>query len=201
MSCHHDYAASLVTWYKDRATSPVSNPILLRRLYSVPRVLFNVWWSWRHCWSQKTSGFSAWTKEETVILPIICSRNIVSDVVCQLWHRPTYTPRQAFWTNCPRVVFDQSIDNQWAFAHGWARREIRRDTYIWVRQINYCLGILFDCFNSERREHNAFQKLMRTIPGLEERLMEGSDENVIHIAELVCIRFACSCLCQHHAHG
>jgi hypothetical protein len=42
-----------------------------------------------------------------------------------------------------------------------------------------------DSYDSERREHSAFQKLLRTVPGLEERLMEGSDENIIHIADLV----------------
>jgi hypothetical protein len=38
----------------------------------------------------------------------------------------------------------------------------------------------------ERREHRIFQALLQMIPGLEERLMEGSNEDVIHIAELVC---------------
>jgi hypothetical protein len=30
-----------------------------------------------------------------------------------------------------------------------------------------------------------FQRLIEMIPGLEERLLEGSDESVVHIAELV----------------
>ena len=37
----------------------------------------------------------------------------------------------------------------------------------------------------ERQEHRVYLCLMRIIPGLEERLMNGSDENVMHIAELV----------------
>jgi hypothetical protein len=37
----------------------------------------------------------------------------------------------------------------------------------------------------ERREHRIFQALLQMIPGLEERLMEGSNEDVIHVAELV----------------
>jgi hypothetical protein len=34
-----------------------------------------------------------------------------------------------------------------------------------------------------------FQQLLQMVPGLEERLMEGSDENVLHLAELVCCIF------------
>lgn len=37
----------------------------------------------------------------------------------------------------------------------------------------------------ERREHRIFQRLMEMVPGLEDRLVEGSDEGVVHIAELV----------------
>ena len=37
----------------------------------------------------------------------------------------------------------------------------------------------------ERREHMVFQTLLQMIPGIEERLLEGSDENTLHIAELV----------------
>jgi len=37
----------------------------------------------------------------------------------------------------------------------------------------------------EEQEHRVFQQLLQMIPGLEERLMEGSDENVLHIAELI----------------
>jgi hypothetical protein len=39
----------------------------------------------------------------------------------------------------------------------------------------------------ELREHRVFSRLLQMIPGLEDRLMEGSNENVIHVAELVCI--------------
>jgi len=38
----------------------------------------------------------------------------------------------------------------------------------------------------EWREHRVFDQLLRMVPGLEERLQIGSDENVLHIAELVC---------------
>lgn len=37
----------------------------------------------------------------------------------------------------------------------------------------------------ERREHRIFRTLLQMIPGIEERLMEGSDEDVVHVAELV----------------
>jgi hypothetical protein len=47
-------------------------------------------------------------------------------------------------------------------------------------------GISFQFeISRERREHRVFRQLLLLIPGLEERLMEGSDENFAHIAELV----------------
>lgn len=41
------------------------------------------------------------------------------------------------------------------------------------------------CINRERREHSVFQRLLEMVPGLEERLVDASDESVAHIAELV----------------
>jgi hypothetical protein len=40
-------------------------------------------------------------------------------------------------------------------------------------------------FSRERREHRIFQLLLQSVPGLEARLLEGSDEEVVHVAELV----------------
>jgi hypothetical protein len=37
----------------------------------------------------------------------------------------------------------------------------------------------------ERREHKIFETLMQMVPGLVERLLEGSDESLVHIGELV----------------
>jgi hypothetical protein len=39
--------------------------------------------------------------------------------------------------------------------------------------------------NRERREHRVFRLLLQMIPGMEDRLMEGSEEDVAHMAELV----------------
>jgi len=39
--------------------------------------------------------------------------------------------------------------------------------------------------HEERREHRIFKILLQMIPGLEERLMEGSNEDVVHVAELI----------------
>jgi hypothetical protein len=39
--------------------------------------------------------------------------------------------------------------------------------------------------HEELREHRVFSRLLQMIPGLEDRLMEGSNENVIHVAELI----------------
>ena len=37
----------------------------------------------------------------------------------------------------------------------------------------------------ERREHRVFQELLKSVPGLEERLLQGSEEEVDIIADLV----------------
>jgi hypothetical protein len=53
--------------------------------------------------------------------------------------------------------------------------------------------LLLTCqLTRERREHRVFTRLLEMVPGLEERLLEGTDEGVVHIAELVCscVRFA-----------
>lgn len=40
-------------------------------------------------------------------------------------------------------------------------------------------------FQREQREHRVFQQLLDMIPGLEDRLMDGSNEDHAHIADLV----------------
>ena len=42
-----------------------------------------------------------------------------------------------------------------------------------------------DPCSRERREHRVFQQLLQMIPGLEDRLMSGSADDVVHIADLV----------------
>ena len=37
----------------------------------------------------------------------------------------------------------------------------------------------------EHREHKVYLCLLQMIPGLEERLINGTDESILHIAELV----------------
>lgn len=39
----------------------------------------------------------------------------------------------------------------------------------------------------ERREYKVYRQLLQMVPGLEERLVSGSDEEVTHIGDLVCI--------------
>jgi hypothetical protein len=49
--------------------------------------------------------------------------------------------------------------------------------------------VLFD-FHShfyarERKEHRTFQAILQTVPDLDVRLLEGSEEDIKHIADLV----------------
>jgi hypothetical protein len=41
-------------------------------------------------------------------------------------------------------------------------------------------------YHSERKEYQVFRELLRMAPGLEARLMESSEDEVIHVADLVC---------------
>ena len=53
----------------------------------------------------------------------------------------------------------------------------------------------------ERREHQVFCTLLQMIPGMEDRLMESSEEDITHIAELVCNSGApCVYFQTDHAH-
>jgi hypothetical protein len=55
--------------------------------------------------------------------------------------------------------------------------------------------------NRERREHRVFRLLLQMIPGMEDRLMESSEEDIVHIAELVCNSNApCVRFQTNHAH-
>lgn len=44
---------------------------------------------------------------------------------------------------------------------------------------------LVDSHFRERREHRVFQQLLDMVPGLEDRLLDGSNEDNAHIADLV----------------
>ena len=46
--------------------------------------------------------------------------------------------------------------------------------------------ILSHLARSERKEYAAFRELVQIVPGLDSRLMELSEEEVIAIADLVC---------------
>jgi hypothetical protein len=48
------------------------------------------------------------------------------------------------------------------------------------------IHLLIDDLPRERREHRVFVKLLQMIPGMEERIMSSSEEEVTFIADLVC---------------
>jgi hypothetical protein len=43
----------------------------------------------------------------------------------------------------------------------------------------------------ERREHRVFRVLLDMISGLEQRLVDGSEEDAVHVASLVCLPGVC----------
>jgi hypothetical protein len=52
-------------------------------------------------------------------------------------------------------------------------------------RLPYSLPSFSNRHGRERREHRVFQQLLRMVPGLEERIMEGSGEEIGHVADLV----------------
>jgi hypothetical protein len=45
----------------------------------------------------------------------------------------------------------------------------------------------------QRREHGVFRMLLQMVPGLEDRLIEGSEEDILSIAVMVSCLFALWC--------
>ncbi|KIM50704.1 hypothetical protein SCLCIDRAFT_34060 [Scleroderma citrinum Foug A] len=57
-----------------------------------------------------------------------------------------------------------------------------------VRVLSLCetmANMALICTDNERKEYSAFHELLQIVPGLEDRLMNSSEEEVIHIADLV----------------
>jgi hypothetical protein len=79
--------------------------------------------------------------------------------------------------------------NQWHAAYGRTCREPGRFIHARVRHdISYFLTKLevpHHLTIRERREHRIYKTILQSVPGLEDRLMEGSEEEVGHVAELV----------------
>jgi hypothetical protein len=59
--------------------------------------------------------------------------------------------------------------------------------YAYVAVAGIMIRRLSDCVltRRQRREHRVFRTLLQTVPGLEERLIEGSDDEAVVIAEMV----------------
>jgi hypothetical protein len=45
----------------------------------------------------------------------------------------------------------------------------------------------------QKREYGIYKQLMKMVPGLEERLLEGSEEEILHIADMVCLLPSIKC--------
>jgi hypothetical protein len=65
----------------------------------------------------------------------------------------------------------------------WRRNRLKRSQLSGLRRRGHLSPD--SLFHRERREQNVFTSLLKMIPGLEERLMTGSEEEILHIADLV----------------
>jgi len=104
-----------------------------------------------------------------------------------MWNGSSYSPWQTFWTDSPRIVYSSSPPEQRLIVHGRICRSAGGVIFAGVRFVSVQLWeYLTHQLARERREHRVFMRLLEMVPGLEERLLDRSEEGVVHIAELVC---------------
>lgn len=51
--------------------------------------------------------------------------------------------------------------------------------------MHLCVRLFADRLGREQREHRVFEQLLDSYPGLLERLKDGSEEEILHVGELV----------------
>ena len=104
-------------------------------------------------------------------------------------HGSTSAPWTSFRQNSACFVQCSDFGHKQSFAHGWASRWTSRVIYSRVRSfksslcVSHCLPSPF----RERREHRVFKELIRIVPGLEERFMRSSEEEIGMISDLVIV--------------
>jgi hypothetical protein len=63
-----------------------------------------------------------------------------------------------------------------------------------MSKITHCLNYIISSRKyRQRREHGVFRVLLQMVPGLEDRLIEGSEEDIMSIAVMVSRSFAPWC--------
>lgn len=108
----------------------------------------------------------------------------------QILSRPTSPPRAPFWSN-DSCFMSCSCCYQQRFGHrGWTYwGGTGGGTSRWVRVTAYshrtCIHIEL---NSLKSEYQIFKQLLQLSPGIQDRIYSGSEEDIIHIADLVSTR-------------
>ena len=102
----------------------------------------------------------------------------------QPWRRSAHPSRSSFLPNCACLVQYSSSIDQWNSEERRASRNTRRKFHCWVHHIKtYHFFQLMWC--RERREHCIYTELLNTVPGLEERLVTRTEDEIVVVAELV----------------
>lgn len=117
-----------------------------------------------------------------------CHRFLSTHLVIQLLVRSACLPRTTFWPNGVCAMQLPFPTHQWHLKTRTDGKYSTRGLFRWVKNyFSFCS--LIDTFGRERREHRVFEQLLDSYPGLLERLTNGSEEEILHIGELV-----------HHSH-
>jgi hypothetical protein len=131
---------------------------------------------------------SCWCPEESVSLPTSATTPpAMTRPFIQMYFGPLGASRSSFRQDVACHGQHPSPPNQRHFTHGRTRGSTQRGFQRRVSRIRQSFRICFPIVTTtrERREHQIFTKLLQMVPGLEERIMGGSEEEVVFIADLV----------------
>jgi len=60
---------------------------------------------------------------------------------------------------------------------------LSKSSIAWLFELRFGLAVHV---SRERREHRVFKGLLEMVPGLEERIMNGMEDQIAHIVDMVC---------------
>ena len=108
-----------------------------------------------------------------------------------LWQvhiRSTHIPWPSFWQDNSCAMQCPNAPHQRSSSYGWAGRSAGWVLYGWVHDyLGHIAIALTSSPSRERREHRVFEALIQAVPGLQEQLLEGGEDDVVVIAEMVCL--------------
>lgn len=175
------------TW---RLASTLWSSPFFTELHSTTVVYNVIWWKFA-CWSETSRSFAARSQKKVVrssllycFIGKLIRISIISCTTDPLVHHGRHFGR----TVHPLCNVTALVNNGLLYIGEFPAQPEETFTHECVL---FPLAWMFIyLFTRQRRENRIFTLLLQMVPGLEERLVGGSEENVLHVAELV--RFSIS---------